>query len=220
MKTYSHFGTFSKGVTGAIALNFAPSGGAFCSDSCPHKAGDCYAIRLEKVRPTIAASGLRKQSDHVGHLAYLAYADWVNPTVPWIRFSAFGSVPPNPEENADLWRTLASKLDPVRDRVHFPVETAEKYINYQSLGFSPRLSLQTDSVVSAVTAVEDGLRVSMVPRGETKKAAISAAEVKAADIRSAGKTAVVCPAITKGSKCGACKACASFDVDVVLYPEH
>ena len=226
---FSPLSTFSKAIADAIALNFSPSGGTWCSLTCgahPHNNGKCYAARLETLRGSLAVSLARKQSAHQWHLAYLAH-QW-NPaeSTPWIRLSAFGTVPHDPNKNREDWLTLASKLARFNGRVHFPVETALKFQRYQALGFSPRLSLQSASVPSILGHTRLGRPVAVTVCGEktgresAKTANVRESQNLARKLRGLGRSTVVCPAIAGDSKCGKCRACASDAVSVVIYPEH
>ena len=226
---FTPLSTFSKAVSGGIALNFSPSGGSWCSLTCahhPNQGGICYAARLEALRGSLAKSLARKQSAHGDHLKWLARI-W-NPagSTPWIRVSAFGTVPHDPAQNAEDWLALASKLAKFNGKVHFPVETTLKFARYQALGFAPRLSLQSVSIPSILGHTRLGRPVAVTVRGEkmgresAKTANVRESQILARNLRRLGRSAVVCPAIAGNAKCGKCRACADTRVSTVIYPEH
>jgi len=226
---FTPLSTFSKAVSGGIALNFSPSGGSWCSLTCglhPTNGGICYAARLEALRGSLAKSLARKQVAHGDHLKWLARV-W-NPadSVPWIRLSAFGTVPHDPNPNREDWILLASKLAKFSGRVHFPVETVLKFQRYASLGFAPRLSLQSASIPSILGHTRLGRPVAVTVRGEkmgresAKTANVRESQILARNLRRLGRSAVVCPAIAGNAKCGKCRACADTRVSTVIYPEH
>jgi len=228
-ETFTPLSTFSKAVANAIALNFSPSGGSWCGKGCSHhpaNGGKCYAARLEAMRGSLAKSLARKQTAHGDHLKWLARVWDPAGSIPWIRFSAFGTVPHDPNPNREDWLALAAKLSQFQGRVHFPVETTTKFERYAALGFSPRLSLQSASVPSILGHTRLGRPVAVTVRGDkqggesAKRANIRESRILASKLRSLGRSAVVCPAIAGSSKCGKCRACADTRVSTVIYPEH
>ena len=228
-QAFSPLSTFSKAVADAIALNFSPSGGTWCSLTCgahPHNGGKCYAARLEALRGSLAVSLSRKQAAHDLHLKWLTRVWSPADSVPWIRLSAFGTVPHDPSKNAEDWIQLAAKLAQFSGRVHFPVETVTKLTRYQALGFHPRLSLQSASVPSILGHTRLGRPVAVTVRGDkqgkesAKSANVRESQTLARKLRGLGRSAVVCPAIAGSSKCGKCRACADTRVSTVIYPEH
>ena len=226
---FSPLSTFSKAVADAIALNFSPSGGSWCGKGCglhPTNGGKCYAARLETLRGSLAKSLARKQTAHRDHLRWIARVWDPAASTPWIRLSAFGTVPHNPEANREDWLALANKLSQFQGRVHFPVETVLKFTRYRALGFSPRLSLQSASVPSILGHTRLGRPVAVtvkgdkLPRESGKAANTRESKILASKLRKLGRSAVVCPAIVGESKCGRCRACADTRVSAVIYPEH
>jgi len=226
---FSPLSTFSKAVADAIALNFSPSGGSWCSKGCglhPTNGGSCYAARLEALRGSLAKSLARKQTAHDQHLAWLARIWAPSASIPWIRLSAFGTVPHDPTPNQEDWIQLAEKLARFAGKVHFPVETMLKFQRYAALGFSPRLSLQSASVPSILGHTRLGRPVAVTVRGDkqgkesAKVANVRESRILARKLRKLGRSAVVCPAIAGESKCGRCRACADTRVSAVIYPEH
>lgn len=227
-------GTFGKGCDGSAALNFGESGGANCSTACPYHprttsehaaAGGarCYAATLEKRRPSLAAKLRRHESApaEVVRLARLELAArrWC---VPWLRVSAFGSVPESvPAGFGELMADAAAAGIPV----HLPVETPEKAATYAAAvgpGVAVRLSatpdqwLTHDGPASTVAG-----RMTDTPRERLQLAREAAKARRAATGRRCG----VCPAVAsrtlKGRpvKCGECTLCADPGADVV-YPAH
>ena len=228
-ESFTPLSTFSKAVTNAIALNFSPSGGSWCGKGCahhPNQGGKCYAARLEALRGSLAVSLARKQAAHDQHLKWLARVWDPAGSTPWIRLSAFGTVPHDPAPNQEDWTQLAAKLSRFAGRVHFPVETTLKFQRYAALGFSPRLSLQSASVPSILGHTRLGRPVAVTVRGDkqgkesAKLANTRESKILARKLRKLGRSAVVCPAIAGSSKCGKCRACADTRVSAVIYPEH
>lgn len=145
------FGSFSKGIKGALSLNFGQSGGANCATSCRHhpahyrpggvsrgEAGECYAIVVE--RRADRAQLARKLERHetlpastiVGRaLVELSSMLLRGKSVPWLRISTNGAVPSPESATADrrfvpLLRELLTVARRAGVPVHFPVESAEK----------------------------------------------------------------------------------------------
>jgi hypothetical protein len=213
-------GTFAKAVSGSLALNFGVSGGDNCSPSCNLRGNGCYAQRIQAHKSSVRINLERKQENLLLYLrAILARVDQLV-AAPWIRFSAFGSVPESlTTQQVAYFKALALRLSD--SPVHFPVESAEKALLYRSLGFRPRLSLGRQNVATFVAArVADYPTVSLVAGAKRGKSSIPQAHVMARDLRAHGITAIVCPAIAGGRKCGQCTACADQRVDAVIYPFH
>ena len=229
-------GTFSKATNGAIALNFSESGGANCSSKCEAlKKGVCYAIHVERMKPSVQVSGERKRKLGFAGLcrAYQARIETKvtkGETIPWIRFSTFGSVPNRPL-SGDEMRAFADLVRsfPADTPVHFPVETRQKAERFRAIAVAFDLNLvvresaQSDALLRKSMA--EGKQVSrIVFDGATQKDRLENARAIAK--RSRGK-ARVCPAIastilkaTKKVKCGQCTLCARADVTAILYPQH
>ncbi len=224
-------GTFGKGVPGSITLNFAPSGGANCSNTCAMKGAGCYAQATENRKPSITVNLTRKHENRSAFLTWLAEVWQPNASIPWIRFSSFGSVPFPGEllrTEKDAFRTLANKVHAFK--VHFPVETKDKYRSYEAFGFDTvRLSLQQATEQKILANARVGYRLSAVTASDPAsklsplRGAIQAARALAARLRSRGIKVVVCPAIgdrTHTRKCGRCTACADNRIAVIIYPKH
>jgi len=219
-------GDYGKGVNGSLTVNFAVSGGKNCDLSCrfhPANDGGCYAVVVGARKPTVTVNLEKKEADFSGYLrALVAKLDKLV-AAPWIRFSAFGSIPaPNQWSDADRenLRIIADALD--HRRVHFPVETTEKAEALKALGFHPRVSDgQANDTNGQVSRVVMGHVVvtGAMPKDRAREVSAPAFE-EAKRIRATGKSAVVCPAIVGNNKCGQCKACGANGADVVIYPRH
>jgi hypothetical protein len=178
------FGTFSKGVRGALALNFGRSGGANCATSCRHhpahyrpgesRAGLCYALVVEHRhdRAQLAAKLDRHEALAPSMIAGRALVELgalalrgVVP--PWLRISTSGAVPAPAAALADrrflpLFRELLTKARDIGTPVHFPVESAEKADFYRAhVGdiVTVRESIQTPRMDPATIERHD------IPRG-------------------------------------------------------
>jgi len=115
---------------------------------------------------------------------------------------------------------------------HVPVETPGKARTYRAalagLGVVVRRTSQARSVRELIATAHDSCSwiVTAIPfhggavTKKQKQENIDLAFEVAGDLRDAGKTAGVCPAIWSHSKCGQCTMCADDRVDVVLYPFH
>lgn len=229
-------GTFSKAVPKAIAINFSESGGENCSPQCQAlKMGICYAIHTEKMKPSIQISGERKRLAGFANVCR-AYAKQIRnkvesgESIPWIRFSTFGSVPNRPltEEEIMAFVDLVRSFPPGTP-VHFPVETRQKAERFRALSYAfdlplvVRESCQTDA--RAMECMEKGMPSSrIVYDGETKRERLEAARKIA---KESGGRAVVCPAIAstilrrpEPMKCGKCTLCSQANRTLILYPQH
>ena len=226
-------GSFSKAVEGAISLNFAESGGANCDPSCQAlKEGICYAVHSEKMKPSIATSGKRKRL--VGFEACcLEYAAQIKrrtdkgESIPWLRFSTFGSVPNRPLSPSEVTAfVLLVRSFPENTPVHFPVETADKARRFRSIAALHNLPLvvrescQTDA--RAAECLAQGLPSSRIAyAGKNKRERLANAMLSA---KATG--AVVCPAIASTIlkrtriKCGQCTLCAQPSRVQIIYPQH
>ena len=145
------FTTFSKGIRGALALNFGQSGGANCERSCRHhpihfqaggaragEDGECYAAEVERRgdRAPLADKLGRHEAlpaaDIVGRAIVEVSAMFLRGiSVPWFRFSTNGALPGRAAALADrrfipLLRELLSTLGKHKTPIHFPVESAGK----------------------------------------------------------------------------------------------
>lgn len=230
--TYSILGSFSKAVPDAVAINFAPSSGVNCSDTCKVKQAGCYARNTEARKPSIHVSLERKARDQGGYLRKLTKPHTLVKLhhAPWIRFSVFGSVPPATrltETDRKHLTMLAGFCDP--EKTHLPVETLAKVRTYQELGFAPRLSLGPNPATRRIrNMVKLGIPISLIvdpmhqKPGWTEQAKILAKQT-ARKLRKIyqGKI-LVCPAIIGSAKCGECKACNGLpgSPNIIIYPKH
>ena len=228
-------GEFSKGVAGSVALNFSESGGANCSAACQAlKLGVCYAVHVERMKPSVQKSGERKREMGFAPLCR-AYCDLIlrrlakGREIPWLRISTFGSVPNRPLTSeevlafVDLMRSV-----PAETPVHFPVESKAKAERFRALAhahglaYVVRESCQSDD--SMIRSNDAGLPSSrIVYAGTTKKERLANATRLAKSL----KNARVCPAIASTInrrpnpiKCGQCNFCSRADIATVLYPQH
>lgn len=222
-------GSFGKGVPGSVTVNFGISGGKNCDDSCTLKqSGACYAITTEKVKPSITVNLERKENNITEYLQELTSPKAIAKfnAAPWIRASAFGSIP-SPDkltdQNLDSLRTIADNVD--HSKLHFPVETMDKAQVLRMVGFNPRVSAGTDKQ-KALSYVIQGFNTSLVVEGpkramgKNKRLYSEPAFELSKELNSQGITSKVCPAIAGSAKCGACKLCADKDIDLILYPMH
>lgn len=230
--TYSILGSFSKAVPDAVAINFAPSSGVNCSDTCKVKHQGCYARNTETRKPSIHVSLERKAQDQTGYLHNLTKPHTLIKLhhAPWIRFSVFGSVPPAArltETDRKHLIMLAGFCDP--ETTHLPVETLAKVRTYQKLGFFPRLSLGPNPSTRRIrNMLKLGIPISLIvdpmhqAPGWTDHAK-TLAKLTARKLRKIyQKKILVCPAIIGSAKCGQCKACNGLpsSPNIIIYPKH
>lgn len=230
-------GTFSKALPGAIALNFAESGGVNCSDECQAKDKFCYAEQVEKMKPSVATSGERKRLAGFAECCN-AYAAEIRKRAakghafPWIRFSSFGSVPNRPLSPVEILAFIQLvRSFPPGVPVHFPVETKEKAMRFRAIANHYGLKLvvreSAQSENRALECLAEGSAASLIfSAGRNKRERLAGAIAYAK-----GKPgAKVCPAIAStilrrpvkikcGSGKGGCTAC-SQDSGLVIYPQH
>jgi len=211
--------TFSKSTPGGVALNFSENASCNCWDGCPMKGEGCYGERIDKMKPSVRVSGTRKREAGFKACAeeYMAQLR-SKMTVPWVRFSSFGSLPTitkAEEETALELLAVAAYAGPV----HFPVESPAKYKFWSRLarpfGIVVRQSMH--SMAKAYNRYCQGHNVSVVwKKGATLKERIKNAEEWAVEHRGA----MVCPGISKGAKCGdTCIECSKPD-KLIIYPQH
>lgn len=152
------FTTFSKGIEGALALNFGVSGGANCATTCRHhpvhfsaggeregEDGECYAAVVESRADRAGLANKLERHEAlpasviVGRaLVELSSMILRGIVVPWFRFSTNGALPEPAAARADrrfipLFRELLSTLKRAGVPVHLPVESAEKADFYRSV---------------------------------------------------------------------------------------
>lgn len=234
-------GSFGKGTTGSVTLNFATSGGANCDTACAYhpnstnpnaSAADarCYAAATERRhdRVQLLAKLERHEATDADILIASATAEmdrrgW---RAPWFRFSSFGSVP------ATVPANLLSFVVRLRENgipIHFPVESAAKADRYRTALSGTGIAVR-ESVTDTSRWLSANTPVSIVAGSmrETPRQRIAAAKAIAAQRTTAvGRKCIVCPAVaamhlrTKSdkAKCGSCTACANPEIDIV-YPVH
>lgn len=235
------FSGYSKAVPGAIAINFAPSGSVWCSDSCDLKAtldgegrAPCYSQMSEQFRAQVKAGLQRKMDNMPLWLEFLTsgIAREVYAVVPWIRFCSHGPLPMVEDLSADeraAFVRLGEMLLPHVRKIHIPIEERSKAEAYRALlGITPRLSLQRDGAQSAEmiseTVADVGMPVAVVVDANAKKGKLAANIKKSRELQreliAIGKTAKVCPSIIGSAKCGPCKLCAAHGPEIIIYPRH
>jgi hypothetical protein len=221
-------GSFGKGIKGSVTVNFGISGGSNCDDSCTLKGNGCYAITTEAVKPSITVNLERKQNNLTQYLTELTSPKALAKfnAAPWIRASAFGSIPAPEQITDDQYSLLKDLATGITNKaIHWPVETLDKARLLRSVGFNPRYSAGLD-VSKAISAVIQGFNTSVVIQGpkratgKNKRKHSEPAFIAMKDLSSQGITSKVCPAIAGSAKCGACKLCADPKIDVIIYPMH
>mgnify|MGYP003633229960 FL=1 len=179
------------------------------------------------MKPSIQVSGQRKRELGFVQLcqAYQAKIEKL-PSIPWIRFSTFGSVPNRRLTGAEM-EAFASLVRsfPQGTPVHFPVETREKAERFRAIA----VAFDLDLVVRESCQSDRRMREAAGPSsrivfdGATKRERLANAVTLAKSLEGAR----VCPAIAatilrrpKPVKCGQCTLCARPDVRMILYPQH
>lgn len=212
----SVIGTFSKGVYGALSINFGLSGGANCERSCihhpestaPDATEDCYAFRTENRadrQPQLAKlSRLESQPAYVTcakALIELQHRTALGHRIPWLRFSTNGAVPKPKQARKDKLfrdnlRALCNWAVSQEIPLHFPVESYAKARFYRSIvgdlvcvresAQSERRFLRATGAVSATAQTAP----TWLERIENARAlAAKRREVS-------GRGCIVCPAVT------------------------
>jgi hypothetical protein len=146
-------GSFSKGIKGAVSINFGISGGANCATSCRHHPihysgaesndGKCYAVIVENRADRVQLKDKLERHEKLpaSQIVGRALVELSRMKIhgrklpPWIRISTNGAVPAPAEAIADrryipLLRELLAFAKDNGIPVHFPVETAEKAAFY------------------------------------------------------------------------------------------
>lgn len=242
-------GTFSKAIGDSVQLSFGQSGGENCWRGCPHHPDStaanptrgCYAARAE-VRPDRAglhAKLARHEAEDPAQLCRRAAAELQRMIdrgriIPWLRISAFGSVPNSP--TAEFIAALRDLLQLARAHdipVHLPVEGKRKADLYRAaVGDLCAVRMSAVSARSAAAAAGQPLSITAGQAGQPLRSRIIDAKRTARQLQSrSGRRAVVCPAVAAAfnrklgaaaapkAKCGSCTACADPAVDIV-YPLH
>jgi hypothetical protein len=227
-------GSFSKGIKGSVSLNYGRSATDNCDKGCSHF-DDCYAARLERYRSSVMQAGERRFKTDPADLTDQALKELgKRPDVSWLRFSAFGALPKLgslSERKRDRFiKSMQSVIDCMRDRgglVHLPAETARKANSYRRRLFGVTVRESCQSVRRWLVA-PGAVSVCRKPEKPGRANSVALAHELARRRRKAtGRAVIVCPAVlcsfkrikTDKAKCGACKACALPNVDVV-YPHH
>lgn len=221
-------GSFGKGIKGSVTVNFGVSGGRNCSDTCTLKGNGCYAETTEAIKPSITINLERKENNLTQYLTELTSPKALTKlnSAPWIRCSAFGSIPA-PEKLTETDVNLLQELGKgiTNPNLHWPVETLDKARLLRSVGFNARYSAGLDKA-KCISAVMQGFNTSLVvegsklARGKNKRVHSEQAFITMRDLTSQGIKAKVCPAISGSAKCGDCTLCADKDVRVIIYPKH
>jgi len=249
-------GSFGKGLDGSVSVNFDVSGGANCELACPHHpdstaeeaTGACYAVRTE-LRPdrTQLRDKLERHATMPAWLvcgralAELSHRVCRGESIPWVRISTSGSVPPPHEARRNKpFRVMLCKLlefcQANRIPVHLPVETYAKARYYRSLVGDLAVVRESATSLDRFQHAKGPVSVAVGQPGARRVDRVAEARAVAKQRREqTGRKTIVCPAIlhswasnpiTKNpippnprAKCGACVACALAQVDIV-YPLH
>ena len=195
-------GTFSKGTTGAVAINFGYSASPYCADSRVWKDNGCYAQRVE-ARPDrkgLAAKLLRHQRTRADWILSRGLTELESKTTPppWIRLCTNGALPPDPgRAMARQFVRLGDYIcdNDLTDRHHIPAETARKAEQYRAI--DPRLTIRESTQTRARWLVARGPSSFVAgTKDMTLMERITSARLAAKDRRDAtGRPTGVCPAV-------------------------
>ena len=226
-------GRFSKGSSRAVSVNYSESAGPWCFLGCrwhpdnprrKEKDPKCYADKLENLRPNIRMSGQRRRRLGPVQMTNLAFIELKTVCNAWVRFCAFGAMPPasvarKAKGFAAAFRSLILMLVKHNCDVHLPTDSPSKTKYYRDLVGD--LITVRQSVYTRRTAIHgSGQRAYAAgSMAESVATRVEKAQAIARAARDAGSTAVVCPA-KHGTKCGDCCACACPRVDLVIYVAH
>lgn len=234
-------GHVSKFCAGAHSASFGRSagGGGFCSRVC-RLWSCCYAAKSERVRKNVARRLDRMQSIRPADLARRVRYEMPR-VFPWFRWCVYGSMPSRSdfqsygewlEFRREVVATTAAAVDSGAS-VHFPIESSGKARVWRNavaaLGVVVRRSSQVRSVRALLRSQDPRSWVVVAPgrtihaggvRRSVVRENVQYAREVAKEVRAAGQTCVVCPAVSGVRKCGECRACSSAAVDVVLFPFH
>ncbi len=237
-------GTFGKGVKGSIAFNYGNSCGADCDLSCPYHiksiskwAKDrkvrCYAHSTENRgdRGNLLNKLTRHQSTNRTDLTALAIAETERigtDKIPWLRVSAFGSVPTIPPPN---FRQFCLPFADGKT-LHLPVESYSKTVQYRKvlrgLNVAVRRSCPTVNHFIRASIQDNPVSVVVGNMDQTPRERLDESRLVAKKrSRLTNRKCIVCPAIavqhmnkpSKKAKCGNCTACANSKIDII-YPAH
>lgn len=214
LKPGSALGTFSKGIAGAVSVNFGASGGANCDVGCKHHpestardpTNACYAVTVEQRgdRKALATKLQRHQKLGAAQVVGKALLELQQLTskrkrIPWIRISTNGSVPQPGDMTplfASQFRALLNFARSQAIPVHLPVETPTKARIYRKLfGDLATVRESADDVARFLRARVPVSCTAGKP-GTSYRLRIAAARKLAARKRKrSGRKVVVCPAV-------------------------
>ena len=227
-------GTFRKGVPGSVAINFTRSGGEHCDNSCPFKAGKCYAKRIEARYPKVAKALAYKEEHRLEYLRALVKPTilrWIT-SAPWVRFNVSGSLyrlDTLQMQEVEYLMKIAAALNSAGTLYHFPVETEAKAWQVFNMGFrrvrqSLGLMIDLPDTIDRIksTSFPTSITVAGTKMANHRNAREMAKPsfVVAKQLREQGISAKVCPAVSGKAKCGACTLCAESNQRAIIYPLH
>lgn len=246
-------GIFSKAIGTARSLNFSQSASKNCDRACRYhehstaknKIGGCYAFVKENRydRKQLKEKLERHQASNPVLIVNQAILELQKlrrrgESVDWFRLSTNGSLPNNPTKALlEALRRLFRELELCgcsREKVHFPLESAEKVAKYRELlgVVTIRESVQSDNFAYRSESSCSFVIGHDIQSGKdiTKRRASAARAFAKLRYESTGRKTIVCPAVTSSwqakyngredrIKCGQCTACANPCIDVV-YPYH
>ena len=228
---------FSKGCPGSVAVNFSTSGGCNCDKACrfhpesvhPDATYSCYAARAERTTRPEAHTRYQRH-ERLGAAAVAAAAkvglQKKRTRVPWLRISAFGSVPmPKDAKPAFLaqMHEIFAWTASHGVKVHFPVESLKKTVFYRK-HFPTIVVRQSCQTLSEFMHADGPSAYTAGTPAMTRVQRVWAAKYVARQrAKKSGRKTVLCPAIVASwanpgqtkAKCGNCTACAEHNVDVV-----
>lgn len=211
--------TFSKSIKDSRGLSFSRSASLNCDKGCAQFNKGCYAEKVEKRYKDYGIKLLRHARIPPHNLIYRALDEVVRlPKLKWFRVSVSGSIPPksrikNFAAFSSALRELIYNLTANGVKIHIPVESYPKATMVRSiLGGLPVIVRRSCQSLAGLKRAKDHASF-VVPKTMNY-------DDLSHELRSMGKSVVVCPAIIGDSKCGKCTACSSKFVDIILYPKH
>jgi len=235
MSTYkAKLGSFGKAINGSVSANFGQSAGANCSRKCRYYGRGCYAVGIERRKPSVSKSGLyREQQGFLVTCMQLA-SDLRQRVergdeIPWFRFSSFGSVPNRPLTGPEEIAFVSlCKAIPKGTPVHFPVESGEKASRYRTLFARHGINIVVRESIQSRRSLPKGFARGQVSigGGQVGKPLRENLKSSRALARKLGSSSRVCPAIAATAmrrnpvKCGQCNFCARPDIKTIIYPIH